>query len=73
MPLSERQRTVFAGEQAGRIPFDTSPATSTGPEDSRHVFHGSVAAGWSATSDLLSAGIALHGHDRRHHVQLAPQ
>ncbi|MER0445799.1 DUF317 domain-containing protein [Streptomyces sp. Edi4] len=73
MPLSERQLAAFADKHAWQIPFDTSPRHLAGPGDARHVTHGLAAAGWSPTSDPLSAEIVLHSPDHRYRLQFDPQ
>ncbi|MFF9016571.1 DUF317 domain-containing protein [Streptomyces sp. NPDC014870] len=73
MPVSERQLAAFADKHAWRIPFGTSPRHLAGPGDARHVTHGLAAAGWTRTSDPLSAEIVLTSPDRRHSLQFDPQ
>ncbi|MBM7166880.1 DUF317 domain-containing protein [Streptomyces sp. G44] len=73
MPVSERQLAAFADKHAWRIPFDTSPRHLAGPGDARHVTHGLAAAGWTRTSDPLSAEIVLRSPDYRHSLQFDPQ
>ncbi|MFG3384029.1 DUF317 domain-containing protein [Streptomyces sp. NPDC047999] len=73
MPLSERQLAAFADKHGGQIPFDTSPRHLAGPGDARHVTHGLAAAGWTRTSDPLSAEIILRSPDHRHRLQFDPQ
>ncbi|WSQ12894.1 DUF317 domain-containing protein [Streptomyces sp. NBC_01231] len=73
MPVSERQLAEFADKHAWRIPFDTSPRHLAGPGDARHVTHGLATAGWSRTSDPLSAEMVLASPDGRYSLQLDPQ
>ncbi len=73
VPLSERQLAAFADKHAWQIPFDTSPRHLAGPGDARHVTHGLAAAGWTPTSDPLSAEIVLRSPDHRHTLQFDPQ
>ncbi|MDH2388632.1 DUF317 domain-containing protein [Streptomyces sp. HNM0663] len=73
MPVSERQLAAFADKHAWRIPFDTSPRHLAGPGDARHVTHGLATAGWTRTSDPLSAEIVLRSPDHRHSLQFDPQ
>ncbi|MFT9784654.1 DUF317 domain-containing protein [Streptomyces rhizosphaericola] len=73
MPLSERQLAAFADKQDRQIPYDTSPRHLAGPGDARHVTHGLAAAGWTHTSDPLSAEIVLRSPDQRHRLQFDPQ
>jgi hypothetical protein len=73
VPLSERQLAAFADKHAWQIPFDTSPRHLAGPGDARHVTHGLAAAGWSPTSDPLSAEIGLRSPDHRYRLQFDPQ
>ncbi|MGQ4439926.1 DUF317 domain-containing protein, partial [Streptomyces violaceoruber] len=73
MPVSERQLAAFADKHVWRIPFDTSPRHLAGPGDARHVTHGLAAAGWTRTSDPLSAEIVLRSPDYRHSLQFDPQ
>ncbi|WP_411978248.1 DUF317 domain-containing protein [Streptomyces scopuliridis] len=73
MPVSERQLAAFAAKHAWRIPFDTSPRHLAGPGDARHVTHGLATAGWTRTSDPLSAEIVLTSPDHRLTLQLDPQ
>ncbi|QNA72118.1 DUF317 domain-containing protein [Streptomyces sp. So13.3] len=73
MPVSARQLATFASTHAWQIPFDTSPRHLAGPGDARHVTHGLAAAGWTPTSDPLSAEIVLRSPDLRHTLQFNPQ
>ncbi|MES4825667.1 DUF317 domain-containing protein [Streptomyces anthocyanicus] len=73
MSVSERQLAAFADQHAWQIPYDVSPRHLAGPGDARHVTHGLAAAGWSLTSDPLSAEILLHSPDHRYRLQFDPQ
>ncbi len=73
VPLSERQLAAFADKHAWQIPYDTGPRHLAGPGDARHVTHGLAAAGWTHTSDPLSAEIVLRSPDQRHRLQFDPQ
>jgi hypothetical protein len=73
MPITGRQLAAFADKHAWQIPFDTSPRHLAGPGDARHVTHGLAAAGWTHTSDPLSAEIVLRSPDHRHSLQFDPQ
>ncbi|MCZ4103068.1 DUF317 domain-containing protein [Streptomyces sp. SID13666] len=73
MPVSERQLAAVAEVHAWRIPFDTSPRHLAGPGDVRHVTHGLAAAGWTSTSDPLSAEIILRSPDHHYSLQFDPQ